>query len=205
MGRVERLWVIGGVVAAALLLAGAWFLLISPQRGEVSQLAESRADAQVRVGTLQKRLADLKAQNENLPRYQAELGRNRRALPTDPQSADLLRQINEAGDKAGVTVDALVVGLGNAAAVKGTAIQPLNLSLTVVGSPGAVELFLDQLQQVQPRAVLITSGNVSDAATKGSDDVQLSLSLQAFFAPPATAAPGGAGTGPGAQPTPGTS
>jgi Tfp pilus assembly protein PilO len=198
MGRVDRFWMIGGAVAAALLAALAWFVFIQPQRGETAQAAEQAAEAQVRVGTLQHRLADLRAQNENLPRYESELRRNRLALPTTPASTDLLRQVQEAGETSGATVDALVVGTGNATDVGGAMIARMMINIIAEGTPESIRLFLDQLQLVQPRAVLITNTNLGPGAKKGT--LRLSLSLLAFFAPVPTGAPAPPAGADGASP-----
>ena len=44
-GRVDRLWMVGGVLGAAVLLAISWFFLISPQHADVTQSIEVHIEA----------------------------------------------------------------------------------------------------------------------------------------------------------------
>jgi hypothetical protein len=78
----------------------------------------------------------------------------------------------------------------------------------VTGTATNINRFLDQLQQGQPRAVLIGSAKLTDNDKTGSSGgpVSLALGLQVFVAPPAGAgkAPSAVGPAPSAPPTPAT-
>ena len=70
------------------------------------------------------------------------------------------------------------------------AIFSLPITATVTGSPGALEKFLDQLQNVQPRAVLITgitegaaTTSAGTGATAAAGKTTLQLQMAAFVAP----------------------
>ena len=178
--HADRLWAIAGALAAAALLAVGWFLLVSPQQAETRALDEQVADAQVRVTTLQKRLDQLREQKDKLPEYEAQLKRNREALPTTSSMPDFLRQLETAGKGTGVSVSR--VNVEQPVAVAGTATQvfELPISLRAEGTAGKLDTFLDQLQRVQPRAVLISDVN----ATAGEHGViGLDVRLKAFVAP----------------------
>jgi len=74
-----------------------------------------------------------------------------------------------------------------------TAIYSMSISATVTGSPAALEKFLDQLQSVQPRAVLITQIAEKSGSTANSQGVvaattSLDLTMDAFVAPGAAPA-----------------
>ena len=78
---------------------------------------------------------------------------------------------------------------GSTPGAVGPAIFALPITATVSGSPSSLEKFLDQLQNVQPRAVLIT-GITEGGATSGSATTNvapgktlLQLTMYAFVAP----------------------
>jgi hypothetical protein len=82
-------------------------------------------------------------------------------------------------------------GIG-AAPAGGAKIFALDITAQVTGTPAALNQFLDQLQNVQPRAVLITSltensgtgtPNTTVQGTKLTGATTLQLSMQAFVAP----------------------
>jgi len=88
-GRVDRLWMVGGVLGAAVLLAVTWFLLVTPQHEERDNLMESVQVTQRQLGLLQQRIGKLQKDNEKLPEYQAELAKAQKALPATPALSDL--------------------------------------------------------------------------------------------------------------------
>lgn len=71
----------------------------------------------------------------------------------------------------------------------GVGLYAMSISATVTGAPAALIRFLDQLQAVQPRAVLISqitaSSGAAGAGSTGSSGSSgsLQLSMQAFVAP----------------------
>jgi Tfp pilus assembly protein PilO len=195
-----RLWEVVGAVGAVTLLAIGWFFFISPQKGQTSELRDEAAMTEVRLTTLQQRLVELRKQHQNLAEYRAQLVRDRKALPTTSGLSDFLRELQAAGDKEGVSVSGVAVGIPSQVAAGGTKVYSLPITLTADGSGGRLYRFLDQVQQVQPRAVLITSTSaVAEQQTKGSiaGSTTLTLGLQAFVAPTGEAgaeAPQSAGT-----------
>lgn len=210
--RTDQRWAIGGALGAVVLLAVSWFFLIGPQYDETASLDDQTAAAEVRVVTLQRKLVELRQQQLEKDEYQAQLVRDRQALPTEAGMADFLRQLEETGAKTGVAVTGLVVGAPTK--VTGVNVQILAMPVTMIASGTSENLtrFLDHLQQVQPRAVLINSLNaVPDGFGDSlSEAVALTLSMQVFVAPPAgapaTTAPAGApatgaGSAPAAVPT----
>jgi len=160
-GRVDRLWMVGGVLGAAVLLAISWFFLISPQHAERDSLNASEAAAEQRLDRLQQRLGDLRKQNDKLAEYKAALAQARQALPATPALSDLLRELQVAGDNTSVAVSGLNVGDVTPLTTAGGQVFTLALSLTASGTIDKLNAFLDQLQQVQPRALLINTASLS--------------------------------------------
>ncbi|HYN96629.1 MAG TPA: type 4a pilus biogenesis protein PilO [Pilimelia sp.] len=183
--NANRLWVLGGALGAIVLLALGWFLVISPQNAETRVLHEQVDAAEANLVGLQKRLAVLREQNRDLERYKAELARDRAALPDEAAMADFLRELQSAGSASGVTVGGVTVGPPTAVTVSGGTAHSLPLTLNAQGTPGKLAGFLRQLQEVQPRAVLITAATLSPAGqgTSLASGAGLTLDLRAFVAP----------------------
>ena len=192
--RSDRTWLIGGALVAAILLGVGWFFLISPQYQQTQTLQDQSAEADLRLAKLQRRLVDLRKQNGQLEQYRTQLGLDREALPTISGLSDFLRELQAAGITTSVTVNGLLVGAPLEVPGAASQIFALPMTLIVAGAPAALEQFLNQIQQLQPRAVLINSMNAVPDGQSGSfaGTVTLTLSLQVFVAPPAGAAPAAA-------------
>jgi Tfp pilus assembly protein PilO len=215
--QAERLWLIaGGLVAFILFLIG-YFFFISPQRSDTADVNSQVATTQAQNALLQNRIDALREQNKDLAKYESELAEARLALPAVSGVSDFLRTLQSLGNATLTDVTSLSVGTpSDVSAVAGAApstapsagasapsgdavaapnsgsaspIYALPISATVTGSPAALEKFLDQLQAVQPRAVLITEITQGSAAPGGSLPNQaaaktsLRLTMQAFVAP----------------------
>jgi Tfp pilus assembly protein PilO len=183
-GRADRLWMVGGVLVAALLLAVSWFFLISPEHAQRDSLNNEAASTEARMTQLQKRLGDLRKENDKLAEYKALLAKDRRALPTMPALSDLLRELQTAGDLTGVSVSGLNVGNITPLTTSAGPVYTLALSLNVTGTIDKLNALLDQLQQVQPRALLINTASLSRTSAT-TDSASLALTLNAFVAPSA--------------------
>ena len=183
--RSDRLWLLGGVLTAVVLFAFGWFFFINPKFQEAGELQARTEDANTQLAVLRGRLAELREQHAQLPRYTAELTANRDALPETDSVASLLRQLQTAGELAGVSVSGVSVGAGTEVDVEGPLkVYALPISLTVTGPPGKINPFLDQLQKVQPRAVLISTVNMTATTTsQAGPRANVTISLQAFYAP----------------------
>jgi Tfp pilus assembly protein PilO len=190
-GRTDRIWMIGGAAGAVLLVAIGWFLLINPTNVEADGLRERTQVIELERMSLDNRLRELKAEKARLPEYQAQLGRNKQALPADSGVPAFLRQLEQAGNTVGASVSNVSVGVPTAIKGDSPTVFSLPITVTADGTPGQLSPFLDQLQQVQPRAILIETANLTAAATdqdKGGDKMNLTLTLKVFVAPAAGAA-----------------
>jgi type II secretory pathway component PulM len=232
--QTERLWLIGGGTVAVLLTVIAYFFFISPQRSETADVRAQVADAKTENTVLQHKLAALREQNKSLARYQQDLAAARRALPSASGVSDFVRSLQVLGAQTQTDVASLSVGqpapvaaAAPAAATSATSSSPssaapgpaagsaprpsavysLAISAQVTGSPADLNRFLDQLQRVQPRAVLITAisettGTTGSAGTGGeaarpSGATTLQLTMLAFVTPGAAAGASPAAPGSG--------
>jgi Tfp pilus assembly protein PilO len=181
-----QLWMGGGAAAAVALLAMGWFFLIGPQRGETNTARAETKATHERVDGLRQRLVQLEEQRKDLPEYEARLMRDRAALPGTSGTPDFLRELQQAGNATGVTVSGTTIADPVEVPSSTEQVYALPISLTASGTAAGLDKFLDQLQRVQPRAVLISGVDVaSNDAGEGSTNEQLSLNLtlKAFVAP----------------------
>lgn len=189
LGYAYQRWLAGGVVAAIAVLAVGWFFLIGPRYSQAAGLHERTAAAQLRLPTLEHRLAELRRQDENRAQYDAQLTKDRKALPTTSGLPDFLRELQQAGDSHGVRVTDVTVGGPLEVTGAGGTYYALPVTLSAEGRVDALGDFLNELQQVQPRAVLINNANLA-AADKGAalttGTAKLMLSLHVFVSAPAS-------------------
>ncbi|MCU1601052.1 MAG: hypothetical protein JWO22_1761 [Frankiales bacterium] len=95
-------WIALTAVGVLAILAGGWFLLVSPKKAHASDLRD-QADAQSRANmALQNQLASLKAAQKNLPAQQAKLAAVAAKIPGTSAMPTLVRALSAAADDAGV-------------------------------------------------------------------------------------------------------
>lgn len=180
--RRDRLWASAAVVVAVLLSASAWTLLIGPQREETVNAEQQTADAQALTVVEQRKLDKLKKDNERRDTFIAELTANRRALPADAATADLLRELQAAGAEAGVSVVTLSAGNPVELQAPGARVASMAITINATGSLAALQTFLTQIQRIQPRAMLVHDVGFAPAQSEGSivDEARLTVSAQVF-------------------------
>ena len=189
----DRLWMFAGAAVIVVLTVICYFLVISPKYAEADEVRGQTETTQTQIAVLRKRIAELEKQKSKLPQFKAALKRNQRALPSDSGLPDFLRQLQTSGDDVDVEVSGIAVSAPELE--EGfTTVWALPITLTATGDAENLGRFLDQLQATQPRAVLVQSANMTaqggetaaDGATDtGAPETAISLSLQAFVAPPA--------------------
>jgi hypothetical protein len=223
--QTERLWLIGGGLVGLVVVLIAFFLFISPQRSQTSDVNSQAAHARDQNVALQARLDALHEQSKRLDVFQRQLTNAQLALPSTAGISDFLRSLQQLGNTTLTDITQLTVGqpvdvttvvtgvpVGSAAtqpatnpsatasagtpatpatpATSGPQVWALPITAQVSGSPAALNKFLEQLQAVQPRAVLIaqiteTTGTTTNgiAPQAGRGDTTLQLTMDAFVAP----------------------
>jgi Tfp pilus assembly protein PilO len=186
--RIDRLWLIGGIVVVALLAAASWFLVISPKHTDTAAVRNQVGDGNIELTKLRHQLADLDNQKKQLPALQAKLAANEKALPSEdalpannPQAA-FLNQLQDFGTSSNVDINSLTVSEPAASEAVPT-VNQVPITLAVEGDVDDMSTFMLRLQSAQGRAVLITS--VSMAAQTNTDGsvsnhVTVTLVLTAF-------------------------
>ena len=182
--RIDQIWLLGGLVAILVLVAATWFFVISPTRDKTIVLNGQAEETTMQLAKLKQKVADLEAKNKKLTGYQDTLTARQNALPTEYRTTDFLRQLQDTGTAVNIQVSGISVAAPTASKAVTTVVE-LPIMLTAAGSAANLSEFLDRLQNVQSRAVLLYSVNVTaDPAGKTPDAVTATLNLKAFCTPP---------------------
>ena len=179
------------VLGALVILAAGWFLLVSPKKGEATDLQEQAAQQVSANSVLQTQLQVLRAQAKELPKKQAELARVAAKIPDNPSLPALIRAITAASTSAGVefvsvtpgppaaTVAAAPVAPADPAAAPGPAaavapaaaaggsagtLTSIPVALNVVGDYFEIEQFIANLENL-PRALRVSNLTLAPGAS----------------------------------------
>lgn len=191
-----RLWTLGSIVLIIALVAGTWFVGISPRLAEAAKANTERAGVEMLNAKHTATLAALKDQFEDLSESKAELEELRLAVPASDDSAALLRQLHSLARSAGVTVIEVTLSSPERfaapaeppaepelAAALGS-VNPENflvipLEQTVVGEQAAVMNYIAALQAGQ-RSFLIHDLSMEAGLPAGDTQVEVSFTGQIF-------------------------
>jgi Tfp pilus assembly protein PilO len=97
-------WALITVVLSVGILAAGWFLGASPFLKAQAQAEEQRAAAVTQNQGIESAIATLKQQKEKLPEYEARGKDLEVAIPSDIESAQLIRTLNDLATATGVTI-----------------------------------------------------------------------------------------------------
>jgi Tfp pilus assembly protein PilO len=199
-----RKWTVGAVLVSVLILIAGWFLLIAPQRAEVTKLQTETQTQDNNNSAAETELAVLKQQNKDLPEKQAELA----ALETKiPDSADLptyIREMQDIGRKAGVDFTSLAPttpvtmggGTGTGGALVPEQLAALNVDMIVTGDYFQITKFMNDLETAE-RYTLVsgydittegsdgtTASDSTDGSTSDSTVLTATINARIFLVPP---------------------
>ena len=182
--RIDRLWLLGGALCALVIVGFGYYFFIRPEQSDTRSTNETADRTRVEVAAKRKELQELAKQYEHIEAYRAQLAGDQAALPVDDAASALLRELQDAGEQAGVSVSGVSVGTAvDLGALVGFQVYAMPVSLTVVGPTDRMNPFLDQLQQVQARALLINSVNFAPSSTANLARSNVTINLNAFYAP----------------------
>lgn len=175
--RNDRLWILGGTILIVALVVAGYLLAIKPVYDDTRNTRLSVRDAEVQLTDLRKTLADLRKKSDNAAGYAAELATKRLALPNSYDVPNFLRQLQDSGTAVHTDVSGISVGVP--AAVTGSpSVVGVPITLTATGTPADLARFLTRLQNVQTRAVLISSVGLDQG--DGTGAMTANLTLTAF-------------------------
>jgi type IV pilus assembly protein PilO len=180
-------WIAGGAVLAVLLVVGAWFLVLGPQRAQAQDLATQTNAAKAQNQQIADKTAQLKSLAAQLPDRQKRLAEIMAAMPSSDDVPGLLRQFATSATSAGVELTSVTPGtpaLWNATATPKAGeptVVAIPVDLTFSGTFPQSELYLKQLQADSTRFLLLDSVSVAAGGTAAQGSaVTVSLSGKVF-------------------------
>ena len=185
-------WSAGTAVAVLLILVAGWFLLISPQRTEAQDLEAQAAGTEADNLRLESEIATLKAQQKQLPKWQAQLAELQTQIPSSPAMPSLIRSLSDIAKSSGVSLDSMSPA---APVLTPGSLSAQELQLTVSGGYFEIQRFVNNLERLE-RVFLVTGLGLAEAAdetdttTSSSDSAELTgtVSGRVFLVPPGQAA-----------------
>jgi len=163
-------------IAAALVIAGAWYALLwSPQSQSLHKASAARATAQSKQQDLTATINRLVAAKAQLPIKEAQLADLEQAIPTQPQLDQLIDEIHQAAGASGVewqslspsppATQAKTAGTPTAGALPG-GLQAINLSIQVNGDYFQVTDFVTRLTRMS-RLLVVDGVNLGGNGSAG--------------------------------------
>jgi type IV pilus assembly protein PilO len=205
MSRKIRMLLSG--LALLVVVALAWFMLISPLRADIAETDSAISAEQVRLAAAQAKLAQAEVTRAEGKKNQALLLELAKMVPDSNQVPSLLVQIQDLADQSGI--EFISVTPGEPKESEGFKIIPLTLTFggtyfdlsdfayraeQLVAGPG-------RLLTVKSIQLQLGANNQDDgAAKKGSPDLNVSMTLYAFSMDQAAAGQPAATASPTAQP-----
>lgn len=174
MTRLRQLWLLTAL-GSVVVLAGGYFLLVSPQTTKAAALREE-TETQLQVNKqLQSQINMLNKQKKDLPAQQAKLAKFAGLIPSNPAMPALLRALNDAADNAGVELLAVTPTLptwakgvnpatgvetpGRVNAPNGTVLVDVPVALHVAGHYSNLTSFFAEIEDLN-RALLVSDFKV---------------------------------------------
>ncbi len=193
-----------GILAIVVIVAGYYFLLLSPLRSQYAERQQERSSKQVQLSQLQKSVSQLQQVKKDSPTIQRELLELQKRLPNQPEIPTLVVQIQGIARASGVTQLSIQPGTPEPPPGGGD-FSRIPITMTFQGTYEQMQNFLLRARNL---ARLITINQVTyqpaSGATSGTTSVQpglervLQVQIQAeiYVQPPVST------TGPSTTPTP---
>jgi Tfp pilus assembly protein PilO len=169
------------LIAVVVLFAGWYEGLYHPETSHITTLKATEQQAQLALVTLETRYVDLVKSKKELPKERAALARLDHAVPNDPELDSLVKTLFSATAASKVKLTTISspqpadFGDPSATGVTGPIVLPLSLSVT--GTPGAIE-HLYRVLDAEPRLFVINNFSVLSGTTSAAD----TLNLEVFYA-----------------------
>lgn len=182
MDRISgRLALLVAVVLVLVVVLGAWFAVLSPQRSKAAALDAQIGDANIRLATTQALLNSQSAQQSA-----GQLAQLRVALPDDAEMSQVIRELSRAASKTGVRVDTITP----ATPVAAGGAQAVPITLSVSGRYFRIANFMHELRnaavvedgKARVKGRLFAVDNVAFAKSPTKGLLSATLALDAFMA-----------------------
>ena len=193
----SRQWAMLTAVVCLAVLAAGWALVIKPQRSHASELRTQTQTAQGDANKLRTQVAQLQAQQRDLPAQQKLLSQIATKIPDNPALPALIRQLSAVADGAGVNLVSLAPGQPTMAAATGAPAATTATTAATAAAPAAPLATIPLTVQVQGSYYNV------EQFFAGVESLDRAMLVTGFGLTPAGGPSGATGTGPGAV-APGT-
>jgi Tfp pilus assembly protein PilO len=194
-------------VAAVLLTAAMWFLLVAPQREEQARLRDEIAAIVARQNAQRLQIARLEEIKANELDVRADIARMEQYIPDGAAQPSAIRQLQLVADASGVEISSVTfsepVAVAGAPAppVSGTVLASVPVSMVVEGGYFQVADFLRRMEVEIPRAVLVDSITITEAQQPARfPTLSVTMMTRMFTVVPAVAVAPAPGSPPGPPP-----
>ena len=174
-----RAWAVAALLAVVAIVAGGWFLALSPQNSKVSSLRDQTTQQQDANAKLTSQIALLKKQQSQIPAEQARIAQIKGRIPDSPQMTTYIRTLTSLA--AATHVELVSIAPAPAALVKLATAQPqtaaapsgaakgttsttpatsslstISVAINVMGDYYSVQQFLSKLEDTK-RATIVSA------------------------------------------------
>ena len=160
-GRTRLILYVGIALVVSLLF---YLLAVKPQRAELARVQQQITDEEARTVQLQAELARLEALRENAPKLQAELEEIRGFVPTKPELANFIFQVQEVAGQAGLDFVQITPELPRTPP-EGAALAQVRATIGATGGYFALQDFLRRLYNLD-RALRADTIDISVESTE---------------------------------------
>jgi len=170
-----RRQVVIGAVAAIVIVALFFFLILSPKLNQISEARDELEVAEDRASSLRAQIENLEDIRRRAPETRARLARLRDLLPEDAELPSFIRLLQEAAIREGVELQSIAPS-PPAPLVDSRGVHTIAVSSVVQASFSRMENFLARLERLD-RVVEVTSITLTPIDDPLSDRVLLSGTL----------------------------
>ncbi len=182
-------------IAACVLLAAAFFFLAwQPKDDEQTALEDETAQLEREASSLRNEIAALEEIKANEVEIRATIAKIGEYVPEGPAQGEVMRQLQDAADAAGVTVESMQFGEPQRVeeapdtGEPGTVLASIDSSFNLEGEYFQIVDFMRRIEVDVPRAVLIRQLSLSEGGEEGFPTLSGSWSGDLFAVVPTSEA-----------------
>lgn len=188
-------WTFGAVGVVVLVLVASWFLLVSPQLSEASELSDQTAAQENANAALRTDIAVLEDQYKDLPEKQAQLKALDQQIPATDELSQYIQTLSLTADDSDVAMSSVtptgVVSIASAGSTTAAAPVPgqglpadqlagMNVDIVVTGDYFAIQEFVNKMEELERYTLIAGLAIVEpESTTEGADSGDLTATINA--------------------------
>ncbi len=190
MTRTRKWSLLSALLAVVVLLAG-WFLLVSPKRATAADLRTQATAQESANDTLKAKIAQLQAQQKELPQQKAIIADIQQRIPQNPDLPALIRSLSTMATQTGVDLHTVTPVSPTASAAQppenavgadGQTLQVINVTMEVDGTYYNIERFFNKMESLK-RSLLINGVTLNVNSGSGTTGGSSVVAAQAGVSP----------------------